>query len=186
MSVRIVRRISAFVLFALATPSLLLAQPAATSLSELRLLVRSGDSVSVVDTAGNTVTGRIADLSRSSLRLLVEGETRDFAQDGIRLITQRRSDSLANGAIIGAAAGAGFGVAGLVVACHSGCSWEPYAIPTIAALYGAMGAGIGVGVDALIRGRKVIYSSAPTRQTTVRVSPTLRPDQKSVRVAIGF
>jgi hypothetical protein len=189
MGVRILPRISACCLLALAIPSVALAQAAATSLSELRLLVRNGDSVSVVDPTGKTATGRIAELSTSSLRLLVDGHTREFTQNRISEIHQRRSDSLANGAIIGALAGAGVGITGVVVVTSKGCygcSWDSPAIPVgVVGLYSAMGAGIGVGVDALIRRRTVIYSSAPMGRTTTRVSPTLRPDQKSVRVAIG-
>jgi hypothetical protein len=48
-----------------------------------------------------------------------------------------------------------------------------------------MGAGVGVGIDALIRGRRVIYSAAPTAKT-VRLSPILGHDRKGAFVAIGF
>ena len=56
-------------------------QGIANSFTELRLLVRPGDTVSVTGTAGGEVTGKVADLSASSLALVVNGQRRDLRSD---------------------------------------------------------------------------------------------------------
>jgi RsiW-degrading membrane proteinase PrsW (M82 family) len=59
----------------------------------------------------------------------------------------QRRDSLVNGAVIGAAVGAGFGVTMNYALRDSDLTVGQYAYG--AAVYGAIGAGIGLGVDAL-------------------------------------
>jgi hypothetical protein len=57
----------------------------------------------------------------------------------------------------------GFGVLGaaLTVALDEGSEDLGFpAASAVVAVYGAMGAGLGVGIDALIRRRQVIYESA--------------------------
>ena len=57
-------------------------------------------------------------------------------------------DSLVNGAVIGAAAGAGFGVFFAHAVRDSDLTFGQYAYGAV--VFGAIGAGIGLGVDALI------------------------------------
>jgi len=57
-------------------------------------------------------------------------------------------DSLLNGALIGAAAGAGAGVAFTHAVRDSDLVFSQYAYGAL--VFGALGAGIGVGVDALL------------------------------------
>jgi len=70
---------------------------------------------------------------------LTFGEHRAYAQG---------RDSLLNGAFIGAAVGAGTGVAFVHAVRDSDLSFGQYAYGAL--IFGAMGAGIGVGVDALL------------------------------------
>jgi hypothetical protein len=72
------------------------------------------------------------------LAALVIGEGQASAQ---------RRDSLVNGAVLGAVVGAGFGVAMTYALRDSDLTVGQYAYG--AAVYGAIGAGIGLGVDAL-------------------------------------
>jgi hypothetical protein len=60
-------------------------------------------------------------------------------------------DGLRNDAIIGAVAGAAFGLA---------FPWEERnagALAVSAALFGAIGMGVGVGVDAIVQGHELLY-----------------------------
>src|SRR5262245_6521918 len=88
-----------------------------SSFQQLQLLVRPGDNIYVTDSMGQTTKGRIADLSPSSLGLVVKGVRRDLLQADVREIRQWRSDSLKNGALIGAGVGGGLAVAGLAGGC---------------------------------------------------------------------
>src|SRR5512147_2582375 len=74
------------------------AQELAGSLDQLRVLVKSGDTIRVTDRAGREVRGSVIDISGSSLELATGGSQRTFLESDITTIRQRRPDSLANGA----------------------------------------------------------------------------------------
>ncbi len=99
------------------------AQGIANSFTELRLLVRPGDTVSVTNTTGGEVTGKIAELSPSALALMVEGHRQDLREVDVTAIRQRRSDSLQNGAFIGLCIGAGYGGAAVLTWPHPETRW---------------------------------------------------------------
>jgi hypothetical protein len=92
----------------------------------------------------------------------------------------RQSDSLWNGAVIGAGA--------LIASGLSMCRlMEPWDVcleagPIIR--IGAVGAGIGAGVDALIRGRKTIY--APTPRATLHLAPVVDTRTRGIAATISF
>ena len=163
------------------------AQGIAASFEQLQVLVKPGDTVTVTDTTGHETTGKLADLSSSTLGLLAGGTRRELSENDVRTIQQRRTDSLANGAIIGLAVGAGASAA-LVIAVAAVDSEE--VDEGLAALaigaYAGIGAGIGVGVDALIRRRQVIYQHPSTSGLQVGVAPWLTRQRKGVLVTLRF
>lgn len=55
-----------------------------------------------------------------------------------------------------------------------------------AAVYGGMGAGIGVGVDALIRRRQVIYDHLPAAVSTIAIAPLISVKRAGAVVALRF
>ena len=65
---------------------------------------------------GREAEGRIGTLSRDTLTLVTTAGPRQLGEANVAKIRQRRSDSLQNGAIIGAAAGAAYGLALLALA----------------------------------------------------------------------
>ena len=131
----------------------------AASFDQLAVLVRPGNTVTLTDATGSEVYGRIEVLSSSTLSLAVDGTRRDFLETDVTVIRQRRGDSLANGAKWGF--GIGLGLFALAIAGCDECrptSGIEYGLTAFAGgLYGAMGAGIGVGIDALKRGEHTIY-----------------------------
>jgi hypothetical protein len=131
----------------------------ATSFDQLALLVRPGNTITLTDASGSEVYGRIEALSSSALSLAFDGTRRDFLETDVTVIRQRRGDSLANGAKWGF--GIGVGLFALAIAGCDECrptSATEYALTAFAGgLYGAMGAGIGVGIDALERGEHTVY-----------------------------
>ena len=145
----------------------------AASFEQLQVLVKPGSAVTVTDPSGSVTSGVIETLSPSALSLLVDGTRRTFSETDVNAIRQRRGDSLANGAWWG------FGIAaGLAMVAFSSCNecrdYPGYAVGIIAG-QGAMGAGVGVVVDALIRGQHTIYRRAAPAAASVA------PFTKSVR-----
>jgi hypothetical protein len=135
----------------------------AGSFDQLRLIARLGDTLTVTEPSGQRVTGRLATLSPSSLELLADGRHVSLAPSDVITIRQHGHAKLSTGAKIGLGIGAGLGtLAG--VALRSECRGCGAYIPMIAAVYGGLGAGIGVGIAALTPTRTTIFeSSVPPR-----------------------
>ena len=128
----------------------------AASFEQLQVLVSPGSTVTVEDVAGSQVSGRIDSLTPSVLLLDVNNARRDFNEADVTTIRQRRGDSLANGAWWGF--GVGVGIAALAMAsCWDCFSDEPAWIGAAVAMYGALGTGFGVGIDALVRRQQIIF-----------------------------
>jgi hypothetical protein len=160
------------------------AQGIARSFDQLQLLVRPGDKVTVTDASGREATGRIVDLSPSMLVLSAGGPPLQLSEPDVREIQQRRSDSLANGAIWGLAVGSAIAT-GLVVAFREDSDDLAPAVGVIA-VYGGIGAGIGVGVDALISRRHVIYQRRSASAVEFGLTPLLSPQRKGALVSVRF
>jgi hypothetical protein len=172
-----------FVLCVMAASSVAHAQGIATSFTELRLLVKPGDTIRVTSTNGAEVTGRLVDLSSASLVVAAGNGRREWQERDVASIRQRRGDSLVNGALWGLAGGAGYCVAAFLKAPPYG---EPVGVVAGAlALCGAMGTGIGVGIDALIRKDKVIYEPV-SRSTSLEVIPLVGTSRKGALLSIRF
>jgi len=140
----------------------------ATSFEQLEVLVRAGDAVTLTDTTGSQVTGRIDTLTSSTLSLVVDDALRDFDQADVAVI--RQTDSLANGAWRGFALGGGLAVLSLAGSIGQGWGSPASAVAGAGAL-AALGAGIGVGIDALVREHRAIYRRPAVSAATVTISP---------------
>jgi hypothetical protein len=169
----------------LCTPEPARAQEFATSLHELRLLTNVGDRVTVNDRAGESTTGRISDLSGTSLTVEADGQTRQWREDEIATITRRHRDSLANGALWGLAVGAGLVTIAASLTYESNgndAGWAAVAI----GFYGAAGAGIGAGIDALIARRRTIFDRLPVSDGRVSAGVQVVPGGAAARIAVRF
>ena len=130
-----------------------------------------------------------SDFSRSVLRLSDRRLAR--TEHATESSQKRRSDSLRNGALIGAAVGAVAGFfGGLAIShCSGPCdadyySGERYIAPTVSGLLGAgAGAGIGAGIDAL-KHRQVTVLPRPT--SSVKWLPLLTKDMQGMVAWIRF
>ena len=150
----------------------------ASSFDQLGLLVGPGDKVTVTPSTGKTFSGRIAGLSPDTLTLRVGKQVVTLQQEEVSAIRHRRDDSLVNGAAWGLTVGtvAGFAPCGR---CHIGPGLA------MAGLYGGIGAGIGVGIDALIRGNATVFRRGQSGSRVV-VTPQLAPSHKAVSVSVQF
>ena len=151
----------------------------AGSFEQLQSLVGPGDRVTVTDRTGQGLTGSITSLSPASLTLLVEGSQRVFDEADISDMRQRRPDSLIDGAVYGLGIGLGYGWMTL-----DGGGGSDDAGGILAGM-SVLGAGLGVVIDAMIQGRRVIYrSSGSARRLTV--SPLVARGRRGVAVSLGF
>lgn len=159
-----------------------------SSFEQLQLLVKPGDKIEVIGTDGQSSKGKIESLTPAKLRLAIKGSVRDYAQKDALLIKQKRSDSLANGAIIGAVAGGGL-TGGLFIAYCSGgeCDGEAGSVVAATLIYAGLGAAIGVGVDAMFKHRQTIYKSPEqTALKSLRVAPIFTDGRKGAVMRVSF
>lgn len=153
-------------------------RPPARSFAQLSGRVRPGETLTIDPEGDVPFSGVVSSVSPSSLQVRVGGTMRTVEEKDVARIQHRGNDSLANGAKWGLGVGAATGI----LACTS-CHVGPGLVA--AGLYGAIGAGIGVGVDALIRGNVVVYESRrSTRRVTV--APQLARSHKAVTVSVDF
>jgi hypothetical protein len=162
------------------------AQGVSSSFNQLRILVKPGDKISVVDVTGKEAEGHIGKLSRDTLILVTEAGARQFGEVEVAKIRQRRDDSLRNGAIIGAVAGTAYFLTGLAL-LGDGDGGEVIVSTAVAGgvLFAGMGAAAGMGIDALIARRQVIYRK-PTGENRVSVSPLFGHGRRGAAVTMTF
>ena len=161
----------AFAVSLLASPAL-----AQTEGPIVSALVKPGQTVEVIDDQGQEIRGKVRTLSAATLTLDRAGQPTEIPFERITQIA-RPGDGLGNGALIGLGAGAAFGLLAATAGTDT-CEgyYEPCGPGWVAGstlVFGAIGAGIGVGVDALVHHDRVIYRRGPRRQT--RVAPVLGP-----------
>lgn len=171
------------VLVLIAVASVIASAQEAVSFEQLQTVIEPDDEVRVVAAGGVSSRGRITGISSTALELSVDGMTRRFTPSDIAEI-RKRGDPIRDGAFRGALIGLGVGGAAVAVGCFSGYCREGAIAMVGTTLYGT---GIGLGVDALVRGEQTIYRApAVTAVRGVRVSPVLGPGARGVRVSIGF
>ena len=101
--------IGSIIAVVLGVPSAATAQAPVSSFGQLASRLQPGDTVYVTDAAGTEHTGKLADLSASSLTLQRDGAPRSFAAEDVRAIRWQQPDSMLNGMLIGLTAGAAGG-----------------------------------------------------------------------------
>ena len=162
------------------------AQEVASSIEQLRVLVRPGSEVRVTETNGNEIRGTIQGFDESSLRLRVNGMQRVLDESEVRIVREQRDDSLRNGARNGFAVGAVLGVLGAISVAHGAdAGWNAVLIPISVAVYGGMGAGIGVGIDAMITTDEVIFDSEWRRANAAPIAPIVERGRAGVQVRVA-
>lgn len=159
-------RISVFcALFAFASGSLL-AQEAATSLEDLRLVLKKGDRVTVLDLSGKNIRGKVERIGPGLLEIRVGDSLRSFSDNEARQITCKKMDSPLNGMLIGAGLGFGATLPLLWAASEGDHGWAVAG----AGLWGLIGGGIGALVDVAVREKQTVYVR-PKSRASLNISP---------------
>jgi hypothetical protein len=166
------------VLFSATTAS---AQTAATVRPDLGNLLTPGMTVWITDSSGQEQRARIVGVTGDAVTTSADGVSRRLTTNDIRRVEVRESDSLLNGALIGA----GVAIASGLFLCTRGEPWENCRDDVGPMLrIGAIGAGAGIGIDALIRGRRTIYGADDG--ASVRVAPVLGRDVRALQLSVRF
>lgn len=159
------------------------AQPAASSsLERLKAVVPAHSKVTVTDTQGQEFRGTIDDASESGLSLTIDGAMRRFEATDVSSVRVRRNDSLADGALIGAAVSGGLSS---LMFLDNECHTDPVCYQAVA-VYAGLGAAVGLGIDALIHGHAVVYTGRPRVQNRLIVAPIVARGEKGVRLTLSF
>jgi hypothetical protein len=158
---------------ALATPVRGSAQ-LVTSFAELPLRINRDDHVRVVDQSGAKVTGRVVSFGRDGLSIATDGGERRFADESVRRV-DRRGQSKARGALIGAGALLVVGLVGCPEDSAKGC-------PVFAALL--WGAPMGTLVGAWVPSWHAVYR-APANRAPANARAA-RGDQVSLLEDLGM
>lgn len=149
---------------------------------ELEHLLTPGETAWITDSSGREEKARIADVSGDTVTVTAGERSRRLHAADISRIRVRQSDGVLNGALIGA----GAAVASGLFLCSLMEPWENCrddAGPMTA--MGALGAGIGIGIDLLIRGKKTIYQ-APDGSSRVHAAPLLTRHAAGLQVSVRF
>jgi hypothetical protein len=178
--------VAAVVIAAAVRPAAAQDTPVAHTFEQLQILVQPSDTLTVTDDAGRQLRGRLLELSRTTLVLEVYGERTELTPDAVRTIKQRRSDSLRNGALWGLVAGAAYGATAVAMTgAEDESLGETMALAAL--VFGGVGTGAGVGIDALIRTNQVIYlRPLGIAESRLRISPILTRDRRGVLMAWTF
>jgi hypothetical protein len=172
-----------FALLATCSAGLASAQTVPSSFKDMQFLVKPGDRVTVIDASGAKVTGRISELDSSTLSITSATGPRRFAQDDVVVVRQRRPDPLKNGALIGAAFGAGMGLM-----TELSCGGYEYCGQAGWVTLGSTVWGLGVGVftDALLKTSTDVFRHGPGTMSSWTVSPLVGPGTTGARLALRW
>ena len=156
----------------------------------LEQLVKRGETVVVVDDTGREIEGRIESVSSEVLALRVHGHPVDLAIGRVVRVDRPR-DGLGNGALIGMGTAVSLSMVALIGAQNScdggryGCASPPppWVVLWAAGSSAALGAGIGVGIDALIHRERAIYRRGSLRAA---VAPTIARGVRGASVSVTW
>jgi hypothetical protein len=164
------------------SPAWALAQAPAPAAITPESVLRPGQTAWITTAGGEEQKTRIVAAADGLITLRAGDGIRRLTAAEIRRVRVRQGDSLVNGAVIGAAVA----VASGLFLCTRTEPWRNCrddAGPMLR--IGAIGAGAGIALDALIRGRRTVYE-APGPNAQMRVWPVLTADGGGVRWVVEF
>jgi hypothetical protein len=176
------KRIAFLVLFSASTGSAARAQTPQGAERNLETILTPGMTVWITDSGGREEKMRIVGVSREIVTTTAGDETRRLRVTDVMRVRVRHSDAVINGALIGA----GVAVASGLFLCTLTEPWRNCR-DDVGPMFriGAIGAGAGIGIDALIRGRRTLYEVAPGA-TRLRAAPIIAHHVAGLQVSLSF
>jgi len=149
---------------------------------DLATVLVPGSTVWITDSAGRKEKLQIVSLAGNVVTTTAGGKSRSLPTADIARVETLRSDSVINGALIGA----GAAVASGLFLCTLTETWENCNDDVGPMLsIGAIGAGAGIAIDALIRRRVTVYE-ASRGAVRLLVAPLVASGEKGVQVSVRF
>jgi hypothetical protein len=179
-------------MFAATTTS---AQSAQATAQDFGALAATRTAIDVVADTGKETRGRLLRFDADSLTMEVRDREVSFERQHVARIYQR-GDSLKNGMWIGVGIGGALGTA-VAVGTHCGGLFGPIRPCTagekatqlggMGGVLGALGMGLGVGIDALFTGRRLLYDRAqPGAAAHASIAPRFVGSGAGLLVAIAW
>ena len=159
----------------------------------IRQRVEEGQQVRITDDQGREWRGRIQVLARDTLTLVLKDRQQRDVPYGNIIRIDRPHDSLANGALIGFAAGAGFGLFAVISEENAECQPGGFfscGNPTAGAylvaplILGGLGSAVGVAIDALIKRDPNLYRRS--REGRVTLAPAIRHGVRGFSMSVRW
>ena len=176
------KRLALLILFSASTGSAVLAQTPQGAERDLETTLIPGTTVWITESGGQEEKTRIVGVSGDIVTITAGEDIRRLPTTDVMRVRVRRSDSVLNGALIGAGAGLASGL----FLCSLTETWENCRDDLGPMLgIGAIGAGAGIGIDALIRGRRTIYEAAQG-STRLHAAPIVSRRAAGLRVSLSF
>jgi hypothetical protein len=163
------------------------AQTAADSFGSMAgRLAASEKPVRVTTAAEGKISGKLLDLSESSLTVLVGHERRTLQKSEILQVAELHHHA-GQGALIGLGTGAALGFVGMLLACGD-CGDESGAFALAGAIvYGGIGAGIGALAGAATTTERNVYRApAPAADARFAVSPLVTTRGAGIAATLRF
>jgi hypothetical protein len=164
-----------------AAPGAVVAQTPATTWQEFMPLAEIGKSLKVNDHQGQSMTGRVEQVTASGIDLVMaKGQRRTVpAADVVRVV---RLDANLNGMLLGLAGGIGAGAA----TGRSGCRADPSCSAAQLAVALPIGAAAGVLIGYLVDASHTRTLFRRDTRSSVVVAPLIGRGQVGVRMAVGW
>jgi hypothetical protein len=158
------------------------AQMPQSATQNLEATLIPGLTVWITDSGGREQKARIVAVSDGIVTITTGGDARRLPTIDVRRVRVRHSDPVINGALIGA----GAAVASGLFLCSLTEPWENCRDDVGPMLrIGAIGAGVGIAIDALFRGRRTIYEAA-SGSTRLYAAPIVARHGGGLQVSLSF
>jgi hypothetical protein len=176
------KSVTLLILLFAASGSAVRAQTPEDATRTLAAALMPGRTVWITDSGGRELETRIVDVSGDIVTTTAGNDVSRLPLSEVVRVRVRDSDSVINGALIGA----GAAVASGLLLCRLTEPWENCRDGVGPMLrIGALGAGVGIAIDALIRGRKTIYETG-TVSTRLHAAPIVARGARGVRISLAF
>jgi len=161
------------------------AQAATDSFGTMGGRLAASEKTVHVTTGSGKLSGKLLDLSDSTLTMLVAGERRTLQKSEIREVAEIRRHP-GKGALIGTGIGAAVGFVGVIASCADCEDTLAFALAGAIA-YGGIGAGIGALAGAATTSERVLYR-APVQPSAAKLtlSPLLSKRGAGAALALRF